>query len=178
VMGPEGLVAECSAPCPPPALRAPPLPTQSTQPPSLPALRGKTIAIARDAAFCFIYAANLDCLRDLGAELVFFSPLEDAALPKCDALWLPGGYPELHAATIAANTPLRDSLATHIAAGKPLWAECGGMMALFDTLVTSDGERFPQWGLLPGTVTMHKRLAALGAATLFITRQPPLPCSR
>jgi len=166
VMSPEGSVAECSAPCPPPALRAPPLPTQSTLPPSLPALRGRTIAIARDAAFCFIYAANLDCLRDLGAELVFFSPLEDAVLPQCDALWLPGGYPELHAATIAANTSLRDSLAAHIAAGKPVWAECGGMMALFDILVTSDGERFAQWGLLPGTVTMHKRLAALGPQQL------------
>ncbi|OQW90042.1 MAG: cobyrinic acid a,c-diamide synthase [Rhodoferax ferrireducens] len=169
VMGPEGLVAECSAPCPPPVLRAPPLPTQSTLPPSLPALRGKTIAIARDAAFCFIYAANLDCLRDLGAELVFFSPLDDAALPECDALWLPGGYPELHAATIAANTPLRDRLAMHIAEGKPVWAECGGMMALFDALITSGGERFPQWGLLPGTVTMHKRLAALGPQQLPLT---------
>jgi len=70
---------------------------QETLPPCRPALQGKRIAVARDAAFCFIYAANLDCLRDLGAELVFFSPLADAALPACDALWLPGGYPELHA---------------------------------------------------------------------------------
>lgn len=129
-------------------------------------LSGKTIAVARDAAFCFIYAANLDCLRDLGAELVFFSPLADAALPACDALWIPGGYPELHAQTIATNTALRDSLATHIAAGKPVWAECGGMMALFDTLITSDGQQHPQWGLMPGRVTMHKRLAALGPQQL------------
>jgi len=67
-------------------------------PQGLLSLHGKTIAIARDAAFCFIYAANLDTLRALGAELVFFSPLADAELPECDALWIPGGYPELHAA--------------------------------------------------------------------------------
>ena len=168
VMGLEGLVAACSAQVKEePAKRAGDT-EQSTLPQTLPALHGKTIAIARDAAFCFIYAANLDCLRDLGAELVFFSPLADAVLPACDALWLPGGYPELHAATIAANTALRDSLAAHIAAGKPVWAECGGMMALFDTLITSDGERFAHWGLLPGTVTMHKRLAALGPQQLTL----------
>jgi cobyrinic acid a,c-diamide synthase len=168
VVGQEGLAAECSAPCPPPALRAPPLPTQNTLPPNPPTLRGTRIAVARDAAFCFIYAANLDTLRALGAELVFFSPLADVALPACDALWIPGGYPELHAQTIAANTALRDSLAAHIAAGKPVWAECGGMMALFDMLVTTDGQQHAQWGLLPGVVTMQKRLAGLGPQQLHL----------
>lgn len=133
-----------------------------------PALTGKTIAVARDAAFCFIYAANLDTLRALGAELVFFSPLADKALPICDALWIPGGYPELHAELIAANTSLRDSLAAHIKAGKPVWAECGGMMALFETLITVDGQRHAQWGLLAGEVTMHKRLAGLGPQQLCL----------
>lgn len=131
-------------------------------------LHGKTIAIASDAAFCFVYAANLDTLRALGAELVFFSPLADAELPECDALWIPGGYPELHAQTLAANTALQVSLAAHIAADKPVWAECGGMMVLFDTLVTVDGQRHAQWGLLPGEVTMHKRLAALGPQQLAL----------
>lgn len=133
---------------------------------AVPALQGKTIAVARDAAFCFIYAANLDTLRALGAELVFFSPLADAALPACDAVWIPGGYPELHAQALAANTGLRHSLAAHVAAGKPVWAECGGMMALFETLEQTDGQRVPLWGLLPGVVTMHKRLAALGPQQL------------
>jgi cobyrinic acid a,c-diamide synthase len=165
---PEGQAADCSAPCPPPALRAPPLPAQNSLPPVLPPLQGKTIAVARDAAFCFIYEANLDCLRSLGAELVFFSPLQDAALPPCDALWIPGGYPELHPEVIAANRSLRDSLAGHIAAGKPVWAECGGMMALFDTLVAADGQRHAQWALLPGEVTMHKRLAGLGPQQLAL----------
>jgi len=139
---------------------------QNALPPRFPPLKGKRIAVARDAAFCFIYAANLDCLRDLGAELVFFSPLADPAVPACDALWLPGGYPELHAQKLSANTALRDSLAAHMAAGKPVWAECGGMMALFDTLVDADGAAQPLWGLLPGVVSMQKRLAALGPQQL------------
>jgi cobyrinic acid a,c-diamide synthase len=142
---------------------------QNARHPSRPtSLQGKTIAVARDAAFCFIYAANLDTLRALGAALVFFSPLADAALPACDAVWIPGGYPELHAQALAANTGLRDSLAAHVAAGKPVWAECGGMMALFETLELADGERVPLWGLLPGVVTMHKRLAALGPQQLAL----------
>jgi cobyrinic acid a,c-diamide synthase len=165
-VGSGSLAAEYSAPCPPPALQAPPLPTQSTLPPSLPTLQGTTIAVARDAAFCFIYAANLDCLQELGAELVFFSPLADAALPVCDAVWLPGGYPELHAQRLATNTAMRDSMAQHVAAGRPVWAECGGMMVLFDELVTTDGTTYPQWGVLPGTVTMQKRLAGLGPQQL------------
>jgi cobyrinic acid a,c-diamide synthase len=166
----EGAVAGCAAPCPPPAMRPPPLPAQDTLPSNPPVLLwGKRIAVARDAAFCFIYAANLDTLKALGAELVFFSPLTDNVVPSCDALWIPGGYPELHVATIAANSELRDSLAAHIAAGKPVWAECGGMMSLFETLVTVDGQRHVQWGLLPGEVTMHKRLAGLGPQQLRLS---------
>jgi cobyrinic acid a,c-diamide synthase len=129
-------------------------------------LAGRTVAVARDAAFCFIYAANLDSLQALGATLVFFSPLVDSALPECDALWLPGGYPELHAERLAANTSLQGSLAIHVARGKPVWAECGGMMVLFEQLVSVTGQTHAQWGLLPGTVTMQKRLAALGPQQL------------
>jgi len=131
-------------------------------------LAGRTVAIARDASFCFIYAANLDCLEGLGARLVFFSPLADHALPTCDAVWLPGGYPELHAARLAANIGMRDSLFAHVAQHKPVWAECGGMMVLFDELVTVDGQTQVQWGLLPGVVTMQKRLAALGPQQLVL----------
>jgi cobyrinic acid a,c-diamide synthase len=167
-VAPGAPVAGRSAPCPPAALRPPPLPSQNALPPAPPPLFGKTIAVARDAAFCFIYTANLDCLSELGAELVFFSPLADTALPPCDAVWIPGGYPELHADIIAANSALRGSLAKHIAAGKPVWAECGGMMALFDTLVSVDGQRHAQWGLLSGEVTMHKRLAGLGPQQLTL----------
>ena len=129
-------------------------------------LQGLTIAVARDAAFCFIYAANLDVLTSMGARLVFFSPLHDAAVPECDALWLPGGYPELHVSTLASNTSMKASLHAHVQAGRPIWAECGGMMALFDTLVAKDGVITPLWGVLPGQVTMHPRLAALGPQQL------------
>ena len=130
------------------------------------ALQGQTLAVARDAAFCFLYAANLDCLQAMGARLVYFSPLLDEALPPCDALWLPGGYPELHAQTLAANTGTKASIAAHVQDGKPVWAECGGMMALFDQLTLANGESHPMWGILPGGATMQKRLAALGPQQL------------
>ena len=130
------------------------------------ALQGVTVAVARDAAFCFIYAANIDCLQAMGAQVVYFSPLADAALPACDALWLPGGYPELHGPALGANTAMRASIAAHVQASKPVWAECGGMMALFDDLVCADGTRWPMWGVLPGSVTLQKRLAALGPQQL------------
>jgi cobyrinic acid a,c-diamide synthase len=84
-------------------------------------------------------------------------------------VWLPGGYPELHAERLATNTAMRDSMAQHVAAGKPLWAECGGMMVLFDTLTTVDGQVHAQWGLLPGAVTMQKRLAGLGPQQLQLS---------
>ena len=129
-------------------------------------LQGRTVAVARDAAFSFIYPANLDCLHDLGAQVVFFSPLADAALPPCDALWLPGGYPELHAARLAANTPLRASLQAHIDAGKPVWAECGGMLALCESIALVDGQCQPLWGLLPGHAVQQRRLAGLGPQQL------------
>jgi len=130
------------------------------------ALQGRTIAVARDAAFCFLYAANIDCLQAMGAELVCFSPLQDSALPPCDALWLPGGYPELHAEMLAANSAMKSSIVTHVQAGKPVWAECGGMMALFDEIIDTNGVSHPMWGILPGSVTMQKRLAALGPQQL------------
>lgn len=129
-------------------------------------LAGHRIAVARDAAFCFLYQANLDTLRALGAELVFFSPLADAALPECDAVWLPGGYPELHAQRLGANVSLIESLRTHVAAGRPVWAECGGMMALFDAIVDQDSVEHPMWGLMPGKVSMQERLAGLGSQQL------------
>jgi len=133
-----------------------------------PLLRGRRIAIARDAAFAFIYPANLDCLRALGAELAFFSPLAGEALPDCDAVWLPGGYPELHLPALAAAEATREGLRAHIDAGLPLWAECGGMMALMHTIVDAEGQARPAWGLLPGTVTMGRRLAALGPQQLAL----------
>jgi cobyrinic acid a,c-diamide synthase len=129
-------------------------------------LAGKTIAVAKDAAFCFIYTANIDCLRQLCAEVVYFSPLKDVELPVCDALWLPGGYPELHTQTLANNTSMAASIRQHVQNAKPVWAECGGMMTLFDSIETVDGVVQVMWGLIPGRIAMQKRLAALGPQQL------------
>lgn len=125
-------------------------------------LEGKTIAIARDAAFAFIYPANLDCLRAMGAALVFFSPLTDTRLPACDALYLPGGYPELHLHTLDANTAMRGALHAHANAGKPIVAECGGLLACLDALSDAQGNTGQMFGLLSGTGAMDKRLVNLG----------------
>ncbi len=130
-------------------------------------LQGRTVAVARDAAFSFVYPANIDCLQRLGAQVVFFSPLHGAALPPCDALWLPGGYPELHADQLSANAAMRASLQAHVAAGKPVWAECGGMVALCESITLEGGSSpVPLWGLLPGHATQQRRLAGLGPQQL------------
>lgn len=125
-------------------------------------LQNTHIAIARDHAFAFIYRANLDLLADMGATLEFFSPLADKALPAADAYYFPGGYPELHLDTLSRNTGLRDDLLAAQAAGKPVLAECGGMMAMFEAITDAEGRRVTMWGLLPGEVTMQKRLGGLG----------------
>ncbi len=139
------------------------------QPPEVPKLlSGQTVAIARDAAFCFVYPANLDTLVSLGARLTYFSPLANEPVPPCDAVWLPGGYPELHAVALAQAWATRDSLKAHVAANRPVWAECGGMMVLFDGLIDGDGFRHAMWGLLPGAVHMQQRLAGLGSQQLAL----------
>ncbi|WKL16388.1 cobyrinate a,c-diamide synthase [Comamonas testosteroni] len=140
----------------------------AAQPRLEPWLSGRRIAIARDAAFSFIYPANLDCLLAMGAELCFFSPLAGDALPPCDAIWLPGGYPELHARALHENRQLRDGIAQHMAQGKPVWAECGGMLALCDGVTALDGSTQSMWGLLPGQVVMQSRLGGLGMQQLAL----------
>ncbi len=130
--------------------------------PVAPLLRGVRIAIARDTALAFLYPANLALLAQMGAELRFFSVLNDAALPEADAVYLPGGYPELHAAQLAGNRALFDCLRQHHAAGKPMLAECGGMMLLFEHLIDLKGQRHPMAGLLAGETAMQPRLQALG----------------
>ena len=147
----------------------PPVAFPSASPVFVPTdLGGRRIAIARDAAFCFLYPANLDILRQAGAELNFFSPLAGDGLPECDAVWLPGGYPELHLPTLSRNERLRRDLHAHVDAGRPLLAECGGMLYALDSLSDTDGAMFAMAGLLPGHAAMQKKLGGLGmqAATL------------
>ncbi len=126
-----------------------------------PLLQGVRIGVARDAAFAFLYQANLHLLRQLGAELVFFSPLADAALPLVDSLYLPGGYPELHLRALADNQGMAEAIRAHHAAGKPILAECGGMLYLLDGLTDKAGARGAMLGLLPGEARLQPRLTAL-----------------
>ncbi|WP_404479579.1 cobyrinate a,c-diamide synthase [Novosphingobium sp. BL-52-GroH] len=127
-----------------------------------PGLAGKRIAVARDRAFAFLYPANLAWLERAGAELAFFSPLRDAQLPDCDALWLPGGYPELHLEALAANASMRASIRAHHAANRPILAECGGMLYACTALDDGRGTRAEMLGLMPGEAVMQARLARLG----------------
>ncbi|WP_093503541.1 MULTISPECIES: cobyrinate a,c-diamide synthase [Pseudomonadaceae] len=129
--------------------------------PLAPLLAGVRIGVAFDASFAFIYQANLDLLEQMGATLTFFSPLTDKALPDVGSLYLPGGYPELHLQALAANRPMIDAIKAHQQAGKPLLAECGGMLYLLESLSDVAGERAELAGLLTGTAQMQKRLVAL-----------------
>jgi len=119
------------------------------------------IAVARDAAFSFAYPANLALLQAMGASVIYFSPLVDEALPAADAIYLPGGYPELHAERLAANRGMHQALRSHVEAGKPMLAECGGMMLLFEHLTDPGGRRHAMVGLLPGETAMQSRLQSL-----------------
>ncbi|MEI2770589.1 MAG: cobyrinate a,c-diamide synthase [Candidatus Competibacter sp.] len=125
-------------------------------------LKGVRIGIARDTAFAFLYPANLDTLRALGAELAFFSPLADTELPMVDSIYLPGGYPELHLDALANNASMRESLRRHHQAGKPLYAECGGLLYTVESLADKEGHRAPMLGLLPGHAALQSKLAGLG----------------
>jgi cobyrinic acid a,c-diamide synthase len=125
-------------------------------------LSGVRIGIARDTAFSFIYAANLDLLRAMGATLKFFSPLADSALPDVDSVYLPGGYPELHVQTLQDNLAMKAALQTHFQQRKPIYAECGGMLYLLESIQDKAGNRGEMVGLLPGHAVMQARLKGLG----------------
>jgi cobyrinic acid a,c-diamide synthase len=127
-----------------------------------PLLQGRRIAIARDAAFGFIYPANLDTLQALGAELIFFSPLAGEAAARLRRPVAARRLPGASRRPLAANAGWQAGLKAHQAAGKPLLAECGGMMSLFETLTDREGATHPGAALLPGHTRMQARLAALG----------------
>ena len=123
---------------------------------------GLRIAVAWDAAFAFYYADNLALLRASGVELVFFSPLTAAALPACEGLYLGGGYPELHVASLSANVPLRRHIRAALQAGLPAYAECGGLLFLCESLIDLQGRTWPLVGAVPGRAAMHERLQGMG----------------
>ena len=118
------------------------------------------IAVARDKAFCFYYQENLDVLRQMGAELVFFSPVEDSHLPESiGGIYLGGGYPEAYAKKLSANESMLSDIRDAVAQGKPLIAECGGFMYTADHIVDTAGNKEPMLGLVDTDVIMTKRLS-------------------
>lgn len=123
------------------------------------------IGVARDAAFGFYYADDLENLRAAGAELVFFSPIADRALPTVDGLFLGGGFPETHMAALEANRPLREAIGQFIEASGPAYAECGGLMYLCRSLQWG-GQRAEMVGVIPGDTVMHERPQGRGYVRL------------
>lgn len=140
----------------------PALPVQPEMPPAR-----VRIAVAQDEAFCFTYAETLEAFRDAGAEVVFFSPLRDTALPESiGGLYLPGGYPELHARELSENTSLLREIRRKIESGLPTAAECGGFLYLGQSLTDAEGQSWPMAGVLPGEAKDTGRLVRFGYAAL------------
>jgi cobyrinic acid a,c-diamide synthase len=137
---------------------------QGTNPPKVGRLvrpPAQRIALARDAAFSFTYPHLLKAWRTEGAEILPFSPLNDDLVPDADLVWLPGGYPELHAGTLAGANKFLTSLREH-AATKPVHGECGGYMALGTTLIDKEGVAHKMAGLLGVVTSYEKRKFHLG----------------
>lgn len=140
----------------------PALPVQPEMPPAR-----VRIAVAQDEAFCFTYAETLEAFRDAGAEVVFFSPLRDTALPEnIGGLYLPGGYPELHARELSENTSLLREIKRKIEFGLPTAAECGGFLYLGQSLTDAEGQSWLMAGVLPGEAKDAGRLVRFGYAAL------------
>lgn len=136
---------------------------------------GQRIALARDAAFSFVYAHLLTGWRAAGAEIRPFSPLADEPPdPACDALWLPGGYPELHAGRLSGAGRFRAGARAFAEAGKPVHGECGGYMVLGAALTDAEGARHPMLGLLGLETSFARRRMNLGYRTARLLAPSPL----
>ncbi|PID45996.1 MAG: cobyrinate a,c-diamide synthase [Proteobacteria bacterium] len=132
------------------------------------ALTGVKIGIAKDEAFTFIYADNISLLEQMGAECHYFSPLHDTGLPEVDALWFPGGYPELHAAKLAENASMALAIREFFETNKPILAECGGFMYMLETLTDLQGNTYHMLGLMQGHVAMRGRSGCQGMQTAVL----------
>jgi cobyrinic acid a,c-diamide synthase len=129
------------------------------------------IGVAQDQAFCFYYADNLELLEAGGAELVVFSPLHDAKLPHdLGMLYLGGGYPELHGPALAANTPMKSAIRQFGEQGGTIYAECGGMMYLTQSLRDCDGRSHEMVGFFPAEATMQRAKMTLGYRALEVAQ--------
>ncbi|MET1055330.1 MAG: cobyrinate a,c-diamide synthase [Pedobacter sp.] len=133
----------------------------SLQEDTLPKLKKRTILVARDEAFNFLYAENIRVLAGLG-EVIYFSPLNDTVLPAADLIYLPGGYPELHLEALSANIVLIRQIITYSDQGGKFLAECGGMMYLGKYIADEEGRQFPMTGILDISTGMQQKKLALG----------------
>ncbi len=140
---------------------------------SAPAAPRVKIGVARDEAFSFYYAENLEILESLGAELCYWSPLRDEVLPEVQGLYFGGGFPEMFAAQLAENGLMRATVRSRVLAGMPTYAECGGLMYLTESIVDFEGGSFPMVGMLPTQARMGKRLT-LGYRTAVAQADTPL----
>ncbi len=139
---------------------------RKAQQPAAPSAR---IAVASDAAFCFYYADNIDLLREAGAEVVFFSPLSDARLPAgIDAVYIGGGYPELYGEALSANAEMLRDIRAWSEAGRPLYAECGGLMYLCRSIRDFEGRTCKTAGVFPFDAVMEKKGAHLGYREILL----------
>ncbi|MEY8392413.1 cobyrinate a,c-diamide synthase [Lachnospiraceae bacterium 45-W7] len=130
-------------------------------------VQGLAVGIARDEAFCFLYQDNLELLAELGAELVYFSPLHDRKLPEnISGLLLCGGYPELYAQTLSQNSAMRESIKKCITKGMPYLAECGGYLYLQESMEDLEGTAWSMTGVFPGKAYRTNRLGRFGYITL------------
>ncbi len=149
------------------------LPAPTDEPPLPPF--GRHIAVARDAAFAFCYPFVVDAWRRCGAEISFFSPLANEAPPaQADAVYLPGGYPELHAARLESNRRFKDGLRRAAARGAFIYGECGGFMVLGRRLIDPQGHPREMAGLLPLQTSFAKPRLSLGYRQLSTARATPL----
>jgi cobyrinic acid a,c-diamide synthase len=122
-----------------------------------------TLAVAQDEAFHFYYPDLLDELKKRGANILFFSPLRDVALPSgVDALYLGGGYPEVHAKALSENAVMIDSIRAFAKADGIIYAECGGLIYLTQSIATRAGEEYPLVGLVPAKTRMTDKRIRLG----------------
>lgn len=124
------------------------------------------IAVAKDDAFCFYYEDNFELLKSLGAELEFFSPLNDERVPECDGMMFGGGYPELYAKTLSENTSMKKSILENISRGVPYVAECGGFMYLHEFMEDMEKKSWPMVGVVKGSVKKTDRLGRFGYINL------------
>jgi cobyrinic acid a,c-diamide synthase len=133
------------------------------------------IGVPSDPAFSFYYEDNLDLLREQGADIVWFSPLRDGSLPvDLDALYLGGGYPEFHAEQLSGNRQMLEDIRAFAASGRPVYAECGGMIYLSECLCTNEGTAYAMAGVLPLSMQMTDRLVQFGYVTVEFSEDCPL----